>query len=92
MRLQELSMSKWAATLALAAGLASYQAAAIGELVVYGTDTSVVSAPTHRDLKHEMGIYIEALNIAQKASIDAALAKKRSAEIQIAAAKIPTRG
>lgn len=91
MKLHQLRTSKWAATLGVTAGLIAYQAAAIDEAFVYATEAAVTAAPRQQDLQRDMDLYIEALNVEQKAKIDAALAERR-AEIQIAAAKVPTRG
>lgn len=84
--------NKWVAMLAVAAGLVSYQADAIEEVVVYGTDASPVELTMDEQLKRDMKAYVDALNLEEKAKIRAALANQRATEIQIAAVKAPTRG
>lgn len=84
--------NKWVAMLAVTAGLVSYQADAIEEVVVYGTDASPVELTMDEQLKRDMKAYVDALNLEEKAKISAALANQRATEIQIAAVKAPTRG
>lgn len=90
MRLSELDIATWAATLAVAAGLISYDATAIEELVVYGTEPPAAATP--EDLRRDMDAYVRALQLEQKSRIDASLTRERTSKIQIAAARIPTRG
>ncbi len=79
-------------SLVLAAALLSHQAAAIEEVVVYGTDTSVGSESVTERILAAMDEYLEELNKAQKIRLDAELAKIGEQRIQIAAASLPTRG
>lgn len=94
MRLHEMGTSMWAAMLGIAVtGLSHERAGAIEEVVVYGHRAAVpreVAVP--QDLQDNMSAYLRALNAEQRAKIDAALSRQRGQQIQIAAAKIPTRG
>lgn len=74
----------------LALGAVSYQAAAMEEVVVYGSDRTATAAD--RSVRTEMNEYVRSLNHAQKAQVNADIAKFSEKKIQIAAAKIPTRG
>ena len=84
----------WAAVLGIAVtGLGHGQADAIEEIVVHASRAvAEAHAPVSQDLEDTMDAYLQALNAEQKARIDAALSRQRGAEIQIAAAKVPTRG
>jgi hypothetical protein len=84
----------WAAVLGIAiTGLGHERAGAIEEIVVRG-HRAVAAEPTTvaQDLQDGMSAYLQALNAEQKARIDAALLRQRGEQIQIAAAKVPTRG
>ena len=79
-------------TMLLATALLSHQAAAIEEVVVYGTDTSARNESIAERVFSAMNEYVEKLNEAQKLRLDAELAKIGEQRIQIAAANLPTRG
>jgi len=76
----------------LAAALTGPQAAAIEEVVVIGTDTSVSAHTVAAPIDAEMSKYVRQINAAQKLKLDAELAKLSERRIQIAAATLPTRG
>ena len=84
----------------LAAVLLAHQAAAMDhqgaatmeEVVVYGTDLSVKTERIAERIFAAMTDYVAELNKAQKRRLDAELAKSGEHRIQIAAAKLPTRG
>ena len=86
------------AALILAAGLLAAEAHAIEaddieEIVVRGPSKSTVAtAAAKAGLEQNMSTYVDALNAAQRARIDASLANGRGKEIRIAAARVPTRG
>lgn len=90
MRLSKPSIAKWAAALSVTAGLVSYEAAAIEELVVYGNGPAV--ATPEEGLRREMDAYVRALKLEHRTRVDASLSRERTTEIQIAATRIPTRG
>lgn len=79
-------------TTLLAAALLSHQAAAIEEVVVYGADLSTHAASIEERIYTAMREFLTELNAQQKSKLDADLAKIGERGIQIAAAKIPTRG
>lgn len=76
----------------LSAILLSQQAAAIEEVVVYGTDTSVKTESVAEKIHAAMSEFVAELNEAQKLRLDAELAKIGERRIQIAASTLPTRG
>lgn len=76
----------------LAAVLFSYQAAAIEEVVVIGTDTSAPVRTIPDRINDAMSDYVKGINDVQKTRLDADLAKLGLRRIQIAAANLPTRG
>lgn len=76
----------------LAAVLLSHQAAAMEEVVVYGTDLSAKTESVAERILAAMAEYVEELNKAQKSRLDAELANNGERRIQIAAATLPTRG
>jgi hypothetical protein len=90
MTTNKLNRSKLALWLAL--GAFSHQAAAMEEVVVYGTDASSLTSVTATEIRTQMGKYVEAFNHAQKTKLNSDLARLSEAKIQVAAAKIPTRG
>jgi hypothetical protein len=75
----------------LALGAVSYQAAAMEEVVVYGTEAKTAT-PASPTLGTEMLEYVRSLNHAQKVQVNAHIAKFSEKKIQLAAADIPTRG
>lgn len=83
-------LNKSLMALGLALGAVSYQAAAMEEVVVYGSEPRAISADEM--LRTEMSDYVRSLNHALKAQVNADIAKLSERKIQIAAAKIPTRG
>jgi hypothetical protein len=84
-------LSKTLVAIGLALGAVSYQAAAMEEVVVYGTEATAVM-PATSTLRTEMIKYVRSLNHAQKAQVNAHIAKFSEKKIQLAAAEIPTRG
>jgi len=83
-------LSRSLAAFGLALGAVSYQAAAMEEVVVYGSEPQTMSAED--TLRIEMNDYVRSLNHALKAQVNADIARLTERKIQIAAAKIPTRG
>lgn len=95
MRLQEMGTSMWAAMLGVAlTGLGQERAGAIEEVVVHASRAAASreEVAVSENLKDQMSAYLQTLNDEQRARIDAALSQQRGQQIQIAAAKVPTRG
>ena len=89
---QILKRSIPALVVGMSAGIVGNQAAAIEEVVVYGTDTSKTTINDGHELRAEMRRYVIALNDRQKAILNVDFASKLATKIQLAAAESPTRG
>jgi hypothetical protein len=76
----------------LAGVLLSQQAAAIEEVVVYGTDTSLDAEIVAERIAEAMSDHVTAFNDAQKNALEAEMARLCEQKILIAAATLPTRG
>ena len=72
--------------------LISLPAAAMEEVVVTGKDLSDSARSVPASIADEMTAYLRELNETQKTRINADLARQGQRRIQIAAAKLPTRG
>ncbi len=72
--------------------LLSHQAAALEEVVVYGTDLSLKTEEVTERVAAAMSDYIVAANDAQKDALEAEMSRMCERQIQLAAATLPTRG
>lgn len=88
---QKLNRSLSLLAAALVAGTVGNQAAAIEEVVVYGTDTSTTKADATA-LRSQMREYVDTLHDQQKTILNAEFASKSAGKLQLAAAGAPTRG
>jgi hypothetical protein len=75
-----------------AAVLLSHEAAALEEVIVYGTDTSLNTEVVAQRIAEAMSRHVTAFNDAQKQELDAEMQRLCERKIRIAAANLPTRG
>lgn len=75
----------------LVAGLMSFSAAAMEEVIVYGKDAAPVDSE-RVELRAELKEYLENLNRELKDQLDEELKKRSAASIKLALAEVPSRG
>lgn len=77
---------------ALVAGLTSVSAAAMEEVIVYGSADAARAEAERLEMRAELKEYLESLNRQLKEQLDEALELQPSAEIELALAKSSSRG
>lgn len=84
------TISLRAAAVGLVAGLVSFSASAMEEVIVYGTDAAALE--DRAELKAELKEYLESLNRQLKERLDAEMAARPAASVKLALAEITSRG
>lgn len=77
---------------ALVAGLTSVSAAAMEEVIVYGSADAARAEAERLEMRAELKEYLESLNRQLKEQLDEALELQPSAEIELALAESSSRG